>query len=35
MFVKSISEMNQWTREELDIIQQYFETKVIILSGCV
>lgn len=28
MFVKSISEMNQWTREELDIIQQYFETKI-------
>nr|XP_027196694.1 mediator of RNA polymerase II transcription subunit 14-like [Dermatophagoides pteronyssinus] len=28
MYVKSISEMNQWNREELDIIQQYFETKI-------
>lgn len=29
--VKSISELNQWNRDELDILQQYFETKVQIL----
>ncbi|KAF7491073.1 Mediator of RNA polymerase II transcription subunit 14 [Sarcoptes scabiei] len=28
LYVMSISEMNQWSREELDVFQQYFETKV-------